>query len=126
MSIPELIDLEKETYRVMLNGYFSPSQGFRLVEKGPLSQPLLTKGGKIVPGDYTALAIIERRAKGTKTPHCVHVYSHPYEDLEVQDLLVPLRDVVDGLRGEGRLGGQEGVFGILMMGQQISFFQVNR
>jgi hypothetical protein len=95
LSIPELIDLEKETYRVMLNGYFSPSQGFRLVEKGPLSQPLLTKGGKIVPGDYTALAIIERRAKGTKTPHCVHVYSHPYEDLEVQDLLVPLRDVVD-------------------------------
>jgi hypothetical protein len=125
-TIPELIELEKEGHRIMLNGYFSSSQGFRLVEKGPFSQPLWTKSGKIVPGEYTALTIIERRAKGTKVPHCVHVYSYPYEDLEVQDLMGPLRDVVDGLRGEGRLSGQEGVFGIMMVGQQISFFQVNR
>jgi hypothetical protein len=110
----------------MLNGYFSSSQGFRLVEKGPFSQPPLTRSGKTVPGEYTALTIIEKRAKGTKVPHCVHVYSYPYEDLEVQDLMGPLRDMVNRLRGEGRLSGQEGVFGILMMGQQISFFQVDR
>jgi hypothetical protein len=125
-STSELISLEKESYRITLNGYFSPSNGFRLVEKGPLSQPLLTKSGKMVPGEYTALTIIERRARGTKVPHCVHVYSYPYEDLEIGDLAEPLRDVVDGLRGEGRLSGQEGVFGIVMMGQEISFCQVNR
>jgi hypothetical protein len=55
----------------------------------------------------------------------VHVYSYPYEDLEIGDLMGPLRDVVDGLRGERReevewSGG--GFFRIVMMGQQISFF----
>jgi hypothetical protein len=100
----------------MLNGYFNSSQGFRLVDKGFLDQPLLTKSGKIVPGEYTAVTIIERRAKGTKVPHCVHVYSHPYEDLEIPDLMGALRDVVGGLRRERRLSGQEGVFGIVMLG----------
>jgi hypothetical protein len=126
LSTTELIGLEKETYRNMLNGYFDSTQGYRIVDKGPVEQPLLTKSGKMVPGEYTAVTIIERRAKGTKVPHCVHVYSHPFEDLEIPDLMRMLSGVVDGLRGEGRLSGQEGIFGIVMLGQQISFFQVNR
>jgi len=100
----------------MLNGYFNSSQGFRLVDKGPLDQPLVTKSGKIVPGEYTPVTIIERRVKGTKVPHCVHVYSHPFEDLEIPDLMRVLSGVVDGLRGEGRLTGHGGVFGIVMLG----------
>jgi hypothetical protein len=122
LSTLELIGLEKETYRNMLNGYFSSTQGYRIVDKGPLDQPLITKSGKTIPREYTAVTIIDRRAKWTKVPHCVHVYSHPYEDLEIPDLMRVLSGVIDGLRGEGRLSGQEGVFGIVVLGQQISFF----
>ena len=57
-------------------------------------------------------------------PHLVHVYSHAYEDLDKWDLVAALKDVVAGLRDEGRLVGDQSLSGTIILGSGMSFFEV--
>jgi hypothetical protein len=68
-----------------------------------MTRPLLTKDGTAVPESHTRLSKI--MVAGQTTPHSLHLYSHPYGSLEIDDLVKYLVDTVQefGL-GQGVMG----------------------
>jgi len=69
-----------------------------------------------VPESYLCLSKI----MGPKGPKAIHLYAHPYGNLEMGDLARCLSGKVKELGIEGP------VFGIGSLGSEISFFHIGR
>ena len=81
-----------------------------------MTKPLPTKDGTAVPESYTRLSKV--MATGKTSPHTLHLFSHPYGSLGVDDLVKYVADAVQDL------GLNHGVFGIANLGTDMSFFMV--
>lgn len=82
-----------------------------------MTRPLLTQSGDVVPESHLRLSHV--LLVGQAMPTAVHMYAHPYGNLEIEDLFKYLHGVVEEL---GMKNG--GVFGIANLGKQISFVQI--
>jgi hypothetical protein len=87
---------------ILLSGYFNAESGFEVIKRVKMTRPLLTKDG-MVPESHRRLSKI--MVAGQTTPHSLHLYSHPYGSLEIDDLVKYLADTVRefGL-GQGVMG----------------------
>jgi hypothetical protein len=100
---------------ILLSGYFNAESGFEFIKRVKMTRPLLTKDGTAVPESHTRLSKIMVAVQ--TTPHSLHLYSHPYGSLEIDDLVKYLADTMQELD----LG--QGVMGIVCLGSSISFYQ---
>lgn len=78
----------------------------------------MTRDGKVVPQSHVQLSHI--KVVGQAVPRTLHIYAHPYGNLDMGVLMKYLSDAAREL--ELRQGG--GVFAIAQLGSEISFAQI--
>jgi hypothetical protein len=118
LTIHQRIAAELRGVDAMLSNNFKLQDGFYIVKGLKLRWPLGTRSGEVVPESHLRLSHIRHIEQSN--PRVVHLYAHPYGKLEMGDLALYLKAVVEELlTKEG-----EGIFGMTGLGSEVSFFQI--
>jgi hypothetical protein len=109
------------------NGYgFTPENGFYITADIPLLQPIVTASGAVVPTNHLALKFTMTFPSNTheKTLHTIHLYSHSYENLSVNDLTKGLQEIVKNPDVKSQMPQPPRVFGMILQCPKITFFHI--
>jgi hypothetical protein len=88
---------------IILSGYFTAENGYRVVKDVKMTRPLLTQAGDVVRESHVRLSHVG--IVGHVVPRALHFYAHPYGNLGMLDLVRYLNGAAQGLgmrEGEGR------------------------